>query len=252
MTTFLLFLLLGPSSELVSVQSPQLAPPITIPLAARVYQATALLYSQDGQGAMHMLCTATAYSKLPEGYLFVTASHCVSNQADYDKKDKIVAIEQDAFFITFDETDKKEFIRADVIAAGLQSKGDDFAILRVKTAASVPTVPLGDELKELMGAPIINVASPQGLGRQLMKGYISMPRLERPVKENDINWEHAIVLQMPVGPGSSGSSIVSIEQESIVGAYTQRVHLRGFHGVHGTPAAADVHRCCPHRRTHGV
>lgn len=188
------------------------------PIATRAYKATALLYRQDESGGMSMLCTLTAYAKIPGGYLFVTASHCVSGQSDLDTDDstKHIKISQSPMFITFDDVDSKEFLKAEIIAVGAQPKSDDFAILRVITKREIPVIPLGDESKESFGSPVLNVASPQGLGRQLMQGYISMPKLDRPVKEGEINWQNAVVLQIPAGPGSSGSSIISLHQEKII------------------------------------
>ena len=195
------------------------------PLAARVYRATALLYAQDENGGMTMHCTATLYAKAPGGYLVVTASHCLSDQENFDVEDTskhIKAVVQPQF-LTFDAVDTKEFLKAEVLAVGVQSKGDDFAILYVKLDREISTIPLGDESKEVFGSEVMSVASPAGLGRQLMHGYISMPRLDRPVKQNEINWTDAMMLQIPSGPGSSGSSIISIHQEKIiaflVGAY---------------------------------
>ena len=209
---------------------------------ARAFSATAILYGQTGEGAMEMHCTSTAYAKIPGGYLFVTASHCVSSQTGQSGEvsrltltcplggsssectqqilsptEEKISLNPETEYITFDDSKDKEFLRAEVVVAGLQRIGDDFAVLRVKTDKEIATIPLGDELKETMGSPVINFASPQGLGRQLMVGYISMPRLDRPVKEGAINWQDSVVLQIPAGPGSSGSSILSLKQRAIIG-----------------------------------
>jgi S1-C subfamily serine protease len=183
------------------------------PLVNQAYGATALLYSQSEDGGMHMRCTATAFEHDKDGYYFASAAHCVATD---DVQHERVEVEKVSFFVTFDESTDKKFYPAKVVAVGYQHRGDDFSVLRVETKDSWPIVPLGDETKERVGAAIINVASPQGLGRQVFHGWITMLRVDRPIIEGDINWRGAILLQVESGPGSSGSAIVSVEQEAIV------------------------------------
>ena len=77
-------------------------------------------------------------------------------------------------------------------------------------------MPLGLAGKLLMGEEVLNVASPRGLGRQLFFGRVSLLSLDRPVMVRSINWKNTLLLQIYAGPGSSGSSVVSLEQEAIV------------------------------------
>jgi hypothetical protein len=197
-----------------------------VPFEQTAYKATAILYGEDTSGSMHMKCTTTAYAKVPNGYLFVTASHCVSNQDTApdggEKLSKLqnvqpVKLMPDENYISFDEVGDKQFMAAEVVAAGVQEEGNDFSILYVKTLRDISTISIGDESREVIGNPVINIAAPEGLGRQLMHGYISMPKMDRPVKQGSINWSGAMILQIGAGPGSSGSAILSLKQSAIVG-----------------------------------
>ncbi len=184
------------------------------PLVKNTYKSVALLYAQTEDGGQRMYCTATAFEKVADGYLFATAAHCVAND---DTQHERVQVDKAPLYITFDEAGEKKFKRATLIAAGYQHRGDDFAILHVKTDEVWAVTPLGDEAKEDAGAEIVNVASPQGLGRQVFHGWITMLKIDRPIRQSDINWTNAMLLQVESGPGSSGSAIVSVVQGAIIG-----------------------------------
>lgn len=188
-------------------------------LATRVLRATALLYKQNLEGNMTMVCTATAFERDPKAesgqkvYYFAVASHCVAS--DNEARER-VDLDNGNWFLTFDESANKNFLSGKVVAAGYQHRGDDFAVLKVMTDLEIQVIPLADSHARL-GEDILNIASPGGFGKQLFTGHVSMAKLERPVKVADINWENSLLLQMPVGGGSSGSAIVSLEQRAIVG-----------------------------------
>jgi S1-C subfamily serine protease len=183
-------------------------------LVKQVYSSTALLYRQTESGGMEMTCTATAFEKTAKGYLFATASHCVG---EADKVHERVEVVKTRFYLTFDEKSDKKFYPATLEMAGYQPKGDDFSIFSVETNDPISIVPLGDEHLEEAGADVINIASPRGLGRQVFHGFISSLYVDRPVVEEDINWQGVMLLQIQSGPGSSGSAIVSVKQSAIVG-----------------------------------
>jgi S1-C subfamily serine protease len=176
------------------------------------FPATALLYSQNAEGGMNMRCTTTAIAKNDNTYIFVTAAHCgceddtvrrtVSPQANVD------------FYITSDNPDEKDFQKAKVTGCGYRHSGDDFMLLSVTTDRIYTVVPLGNDPK-LMDS-VINVASPLGLGKQVFTGIVSSPILDRPVIEEDINWQGVVMLQMfGVNGGSSGSAVVCVDQHAI-------------------------------------
>ena len=182
-------------------------------LIPMVEGAVALLYTQDLAGDMSMTCTATAYEKTAKGYRFVSASHCVSGDKDAEQK-------QAKFFLTSDAADVKNFISAKLIQAGDKNLGDDFSIYEVETDQKFNVIPLGDSSKLETGDAVIDVAAPLGLGKQLFVGYVSLPKLDRPpVDAGEVKWTDLMLIQIGGGPGSSGSSIISVDQLAIVGFF---------------------------------
>jgi hypothetical protein len=181
-----------------------------IQLAKRVYAAVTLLYSQDESGGMRMHCTATAYRKTGDVYRFVSAAHCVTGNTDEEQKET-------HFFVTADTNGKtKSFIPAKLLKAGDKNAGDDFSIFEVTTTEKFEVIPLGTDITE-QGAQVIDVASPLGLGLQYFEGYVSAPKLDRPALDaGEVKWSNVALIQIGSGPGSSGSSIVSVDQKAIV------------------------------------
>jgi len=180
-----------------------------------LYPATVLLYSQDTQGNMNMVCTATAVKKISGGYIFATASHCV---ADDDTDSHRAVVEKKFFYVSSDDVNQKTFLQAKVVSCGYQSRGDDFALLSVKTDEKFPIVPVGVDAVSRGGEEIVNIAGPQGLGKQVFYGRITSPKLDRPVVVSDINWTGAVLLSLPgTNGGSSGSSIICLSQHAICG-----------------------------------
>jgi S1-C subfamily serine protease len=158
---------------------------------------------------------AKSGERQPMCALFVTASHCVSES---DETHERVDVMKTQFFITFyEKSADKKFYKAKLLMAVYQPKGDDFSILSVDTTDTIPVVSLGDEKLDETGLPIINVASPNGLGKQVFHGSISSLYVDRPFIQEDINWQGVMLLQVQLGPGSSGSAIVSTKQEAIIG-----------------------------------
>lgn len=181
------------------------------PLKEKVYDSVALLYTQDESGGMHAACTATAYRKIDGGYRFASAAHCVKGDDDDDQK-------QEKFFLTSDKKNEKNFISANLIEAGDKNAGDDFSIFEVKTAEVFEVTPLGDDSKLISGERVVDVAAPLGLGKQYFEGYVSAPKLDRPaIDADEVKWQNVMLVEIGGGPGSSGSAIVDVQQEAIVG-----------------------------------
>lgn len=178
-----------------------------------VYSAVTLLYSQDDEGGMHMHCTATAYRKIPGGYRFVTAAHCVHGDTDEEQAETV-------FYVTNDTAGTKTYLPAKLVRASDKESGDDFAIFEVTTTAQFSVVPLGDNTLLQVGSPVMNVAAPLGLGKQLFFGYVSALRIDRPkIDAVTVKWSDVMLVFIGGGPGSSGSAIVSDDQKAIVGLF---------------------------------
>ena len=175
------------------------------------YPATVLLYSQDEHGSMQMHCTATAIEKQADGYEFVTASHCACKD---DTEHEIAKPQAEYWFMTADEKDSKKFIAAKLKGCGYQRKGADIALFDVKTADVYPMVNIGHDPETM--EPVINVASPLGMGKQVFTGAVTSGMVDREIVAGDINWTKAVLVQIPgTDGGSSGSAIVSLTQRAI-------------------------------------
>lgn len=181
-------------------------------MEVRFYQATALLFVQTMSGGMDFLCTATAFEKKGKMTHFVSAAHCAAEDNTAHGR---VSVSKSNFFITFDDPEKKNFFAAKIIGAGYQHRGDDFLVLEAEPDHDVEIIPLADN-DPAMGESISNVASPGGLGKQLFRGHITMEKLKRSLISGDINWKDTTLIQTLVGPGSSGSSVISLKQKGIV------------------------------------
>ncbi|MCI0542297.1 trypsin-like peptidase domain-containing protein [bacterium] len=181
------------------------------------FRATALLFLQENDGGMAMKCTATAFEKTNAVYRFWSAAHCIAQD---DEEHEKVKIENTKIFLSFDETGTKMYIPAKILGVGYQHKGDDFAVLEVEVTdmrgLAPPVVPLAENSPQ-KDELLINIASPAGLGKLLFRGHVSLSSADRPLKVNDINWEGSMLLQIPAGFGSSGSSVVSLWQGGILG-----------------------------------
>jgi len=205
-------------------------------LIDRSSKAVLLLYSQNAEGGMTMHCTATTFDKSTSsaGYLLVSAAHCLGN--DDTTKERAATGKNVPFFVTFDETAQiKKFYPVTVQWVGYQHRGEDFAVLEVHTDETWVMVPLGDEKTLKDGAPIINIASPLGLGKQVFRGSITNLFIDRPIVQGDINWRGAMFLDIPAGGGSSGSALISEKQEAIVGFLVGTVG--GDNNVVGIPVS---------------
>jgi S1-C subfamily serine protease len=181
-----------------------------------LYPSVALFYRQDRMGNLIFTCTATAFERTAsDTYRFLTAAHCVGD----DNKDKDRVELDKVFFYIMTGTDaEKHYARAKVVAAGLQSKGEDFAVLEVKTKDKFPIMALGHDVTSRLGEEILNVSGPLGLGKQVFRGYVSSPLLDRPLVNEpaSINWTGAVMLQIyGINGGSSGSAVVCKKQRAI-------------------------------------
>lgn len=186
-------------------------------LVEKSQKSVGLLYSQSPTGEFQMLCTATAFEKTRNGYLFISAAHCIGND-DY-RRERSATGKDIPFYITFDEVNTvKKFYPAKIVFTGYQSRGEDFSVFEVLANEEWSIIPLGDESLEKEGSSFINISSPLGLGKQVLYGTISSLYLDRPLIFGDINWKGTIVLQIAgVDGGCSGSVIISESQKAIIG-----------------------------------
>lgn len=201
----LLLSTLLPASASDSIPAQQ--PPAPGPFLADLYKATVVIY-RDDSGTLTPSCTATAIMKVDGGYFFMTASHCVEPGTDY--------------YVSSDELPKVLWlVRA--IDKGNIAKGNDYAVLMVPTTQVFPVVDLGADPVNLLGEPVVSVTAPLGMGKQVLRGSIANPYVQRsiPVRVNGKvlgNWRGAMLLQMPgINPASSGSALACANQRAVCG-----------------------------------
>ena len=193
---------------------------VSKPVISHLYDSVALLYTQNEAGDMRMACSVTAFAVVPPKesttdlkvtYRFVSAAHCVGG--DDDKQQKLAK-----FYISADTKGTKAYFPARLIEAGDKTQGDDFSLFEVTTADKFTITPLGDSSKLQMGDHVINVAGVLGMGKQYFEGYVSETHLDRPpLDAGEVIWTDVMLIQIGGGPGSSGSTIVSLDQNAIVG-----------------------------------
>lgn len=181
-------------------------------LTQRVYDSVVLLYQQDESGGMQMLCSATNYKQVDKTtYRYVSAAHCVQGKTEAEQKSA-------KYFVTMDTNGSKTFVPAKLVEAGDMAVGDDFSIFEVKSDAQLAVVPLGDDTKMHIGDDVMSVAAPLGLGKQFFEGFVSEMKIDRPpLDAGVVKWHDTMLIEIGGGPGSSGSSIVSDDQQAIVG-----------------------------------
>ncbi len=168
-----------------------------------VLPATVLLYYQ-GDGQMMAVCTAVAIDHKGETYTFATAGHCIRKERKH-------------YFVTDDGAgEEKQFIRLRNATCGAVDRGDDFCLLEIKTKREFPLINLGHDATGY-SVPVVNVASPGGMGKRVYRGYIASPKLDRPMEVEDASWPDAMSVQIPAYSGSSGSAVICLEQRAICG-----------------------------------
>lgn len=203
------------SAEVSAAEVPAEAPMSLDQFEKNVYAAVALFYAQTEDGTFKQLCTATAFERSGKTYKFITAAHCVAEDNVLRERVEVVRVR---FLTTFDEEGEKGIVPVKLLAVGYQCNGDDLAVFEVQLKKEIPVIPLAAK-NAIRGEHIVNVASPLGLGKQLFRGYVSSSKLDRPMisERAGINWDGATLLDISVGPGSSGSAVVSPKQGGIVG-----------------------------------
>src|SRR5271168_352944 len=173
---------------------------------ADVYAATVIVYRQDDNGGFNPVCTATSFAHVDAGYVFASASHCIELNRDY---------------YVSDGTQPYTLLPVSVVQRGNQAKGLDYAMLLVPTDHKFPLIPLGKDPSSLLGEPVVSVSAPLGMGKQVLRGFISSPHIDRPVPVKDENgkpfgnWAGGMLIQMPgINSASSGSAVVCVQQQA--------------------------------------
>lgn len=106
---------------------------------------------------------------------------------------------------------KVEFSSGDQVSADVVGRDTayDIAVLKVNKG-SLPTLPLGNSAKVVVGEPVIAIGSPLGLASTVTTGIVSA--LNRPVSAGTVGAEsfvNAIQTDAAINPGNSGGALVN-------------------------------------------
>jgi V8-like Glu-specific endopeptidase len=186
---------------------------LAAPAVPSIEDSVALLFQQAEDGGMAFMCTATAYDVDGKNTLFLSAAHCVTRK---DEKGDDIIIE-DPIFLSADDRDAKNYVRAKLVEVGKKAKGYDYAIL--SAPLQMPVIPLGDEKTEPAHTSVYTVGAPTGIGKAYDVGVLSMKFIDRPiyVEDSKINWAGCMLVRVQTEGGSSGSAIVSGTTHTIIG-----------------------------------
>jgi hypothetical protein len=205
----LVLALLLPVTGQQAAPQPHTVSPNPAAFYADVYAATVVVYEQTDNGGFQPVCTATAFAHVDAGYVFASASHCIASGVDY--------------YIS-DGSQPYTLYPVSIAQRGNQAKGLDYAMLLVPTDHKFPLIPLGTDPSSLLGEPVVSVSAPLGMGKQVLRGFISSPHIDRPVPVRDENgklfgnWSGGMLIQMPgINSASSGSAVVCVAQQAICG-----------------------------------
>lgn len=215
----------------------------------KVYNASLQLYvvehevQKDGtvKAYNNPECTTDNFEKTPTGYHLLTAAHCVVTEHESILSYDMVAPDGTLFVSYGDPGTKRALIPATVLMVGNYHDGWDIAILDIETSADIPVVPLGDDTKLDMGDKLVSVSAPVGGEiKYWFEGYVSATRHQvNPSIGAEIrDWQRTIFVDMPGYPGSSGSGVISVDQEALVGIFISEV--RGQEPYYDRMATAIV------------
>jgi len=179
-------------------------------LTADLYKATFALYGTQTWGnksETRFLCTATIYQKTPDGYLLLSAGHCVKGKSL--PKNLTFSVAEDESQTRFSVTVVKSILD--------RSTNMDFTVFEWKTAREYPVFNLDIPMNAAVGDDVIIVHFSSELGKQLSDGKIASQIFTDESSWCDICRDNFYITMTNMGPGSSGSAVVSKKTGKIVG-----------------------------------
>lgn len=188
-------------------------------LMAKASPAVGALYKMEDDGDMSFLCSVTAIGKHEKATVLLTAFHCVTKGVSYR-----VTFDGKAFHsarvwkIPGYEVDDKKYRRA------YHEPQVDMAMYLVDNI-DVPMLEIAEKAAMKPGQEIVTVGFPLGVAKVHYTGSVA-GIFERP-GSNDDGYQ---LLQVFGAPGSSGSSILSLETGKVVS-----VLVAGRQGRMGMP-----------------
>jgi len=181
-------------------------------LFAKAHEASWAIYVR-GAGGMSASCSSSAIKSDADKTYLISAGHCFVGQ-DLSKTD---------FLVT---RDHRTFYKAKVKQSGLKLKmgmkttssdlgdydGDDWALVEA-SVGNMPIVPLGDSQILRIGEDLIIVGLPFGLDFLAVQGIVG----SLDISISATVWNHYYGGNIYIAGGNSGSGIISVKQEAIIG-----------------------------------
>ena len=168
-----------------------------------LYKSTLVLYGQLEEKKAP-ICTATVFEQTSDGYLLLSAGHCVMS----------VPLE-----VTYSVADDLGQPLTPVkIVKAVRDEGTtniDFAVFELKTKKHYTVIPISKNPKERIGDKIVDVNFSEAWAKQVSEGKISSVPMGV-VPECDI-CENNFMVQLYASSGASGSAIVSEKTHEIIG-----------------------------------
>lgn len=178
--------------------------------AGKVWNSTFALYGTKGK-TTHFVCTAEAIAKSRDGYVLLTAGHCV---------------QEVPAGLQFSVSDEIEGPRTPVTLIKVyEGRGEDpvdFALFDLKTTKKISILKLGTDDDIRIGGPTLNVHFAEGINKQLSYGVVS----SQPIPKSENCAENGclgnFLVQEYAGPGASGSAVISSKTHRLIGILVEQ------------------------------
>ncbi len=191
-----------------------------------VSKSVGALYSMDSEGDMSFLCSATAIDRVHNRTVILTANHCTRSGVAYlinfgDNNFRSLSIWKIPHYEISKQRFPKRFNEPDTDMTLFLMEGMDVPVIKVDIKARLKT-----------GEKVVMVGYPKGIAKISYEGIVS-GYLDRP-GSNEYGY---LLLQIFGAPGSSGSSIISMNTGKVIGVLTAASTSRGLPVMFASPTS---------------
>ena len=204
-------------------------------------KATVTLYTSTEEGDMIPICSAVAFKRDVNTYLFITSSDCVADNIVLREFGDLIA-EMD-FYLAFNEAGQVEMFPAKLAAIFLSSQpyGGGFVFFQSVLYRNIPVIPLATG-ETYVGEKLVNFSPVGNPGKPLFNGSVTEPKLEVPLFLNGMPNSNIAVLNFDLNNGAKLSVadpvIVSRDRRAIVAIFMGTADYLGME----QPVAVPIRR----------
>lgn len=163
-----------------------------------------------------MICTAQPIKKTADGYILLSAGHCVQDTP------------VDLQFSVADDINGT--LHPVTMIKAYDGDGLDFSIFDFKTKKKYPVFEIGNESSLHIGDDTVNVNFGSGMTKQLSFGKVSSTSILK-TEDSDDDTVGKFIVQQDAAPGASGSVVISAKSHKIVGVLVYEFKDRIGFGV---------------------